>query len=914
METQVDDLIRKLSAPPNSPVQGIPYIKSFVRKQRFSILPQRLSEFFDELCEMCSEDESLEDDENPETFENYGLPFSEVVSKRTIPVIAMFKFSFNLTEAQREEPSLYDDSFTNQIIKTLQNVICEKINIGPSFSELLATFEESQPWTVNGVTYLTFKVQFPYCQVDVGYQRKKLRGYFIEALTANKVIDKMDIKPNHQDWNLILQEICESIPMYRCKFDQSSAPMKLTNIYHRDEEAEPQILELSLDIFNPQNHQHIRSNTTSSIFLGKEDVKLEYWIPIFLSIYFWSGEATVKEMEIVNGGLGEIEYDKDTVSSNDPLIIAKNLLPLLDVKRFNVEPFWRDVCQALYTITQGSDEGLQLFIQHSVKANVPGRDREACTTAYYQCSINGTTVKTIGWYAREDSPQQYEKWHQLWCESSIVEAMSCVHDDVAEAIYRFFWLDFMCSGLTKNSWYKFEENHLIVQDDAVDLKRAITNKLIPFYKDLRIEHSKKTQTGSDMEKKQSETYIGAIGKLVNKLGTQGFKTSVIKSAQEKFYIPNFEQYRDKDQNKTGWRNCVIVCCGNQAYPVNGKPEDYITMTTHNVYRKDLTWEHPLVVRLLHWLKQVFTDNDLLEYFMKDASSFLYGRNSEKLFRVWSGDGDNSKSMIVKLFQATLGMYCVDFPVSLLSGKVFNSSGPTPELAQAQGSRVGFVSEPEGNEQIREGAVKRYTGGDRFFARFLNQNGGSVDAMFKLVLMCNRIPEFTATSKALRNRLLYLPYLSSWVDNPPEDPQEQFRQRKFKKDPYFENQIPDLSQAFGWLMVQTFPKYKIEGLKAPPIVEQHTKMYWEENDPIKLFINEKLTRAYVDADKKEVDVNATLTASEIYPEFQRWYRQSYPGNEIPNLPTLRIDLTQHLGICGKGKRWVGIKFIQNIANI
>ena len=201
------------------------------------------------------------------------------------------------------------------------------------------------------------------------------------------------------------------------------------------------------------------------------------------------------------------------------------------------------------------------------------------------------------------------------------------------------------------------------------------------------------------------------------------------------------------------------------------------------------------------MRQVFTDDGLRDYFLKMSASCLKGRNSDKVFPIWTGEGNNSKSMIVKLFEACFGTYCIKFPTSVITGKRTQSSAPMPEMARAKSTRAAIIQEPDDDEVIRGGMLKELTGGDSFFARALHENGGDVQAMFKLILMCNKIPPIPTGGKAVKNRTRILPFMSTWVTNAPESEEEQFQRRLFKMDPFFEKQIPNLAKAFMWVLVR-----------------------------------------------------------------------------------------------------------------
>jgi phage/plasmid-associated DNA primase len=901
MDVRIDDLISNNSTHSDSGITGVQYSKVYGLKRKFGVLPQKLDAFLDDFCDICSEDYKLENGDEELDMYSIGHPIAEVINKETIPINVTLKFSFKQEDVGDEESSLFDTDFLVKVAQTIQKCVVNKITISPNLYELITTVEESKHWTLNGMVYCQLRFLLPYCPVDVGYQRGKFRSYLIEQFKVQQILNLMDIKPTGS-LETIFQEIKESILMYRGKEDAMSYPMSLTHIYpliiNAEEFKEPKLTE----VFLPSSYSHIQKNITSSDFLTDKDVDPEHWIPMFLSIHFWSQDCIVKESNMDYSEGGDIEYDENAKSSA-PSDMCQYLLPHLSTDRFNVEPFWKEIVQILFNIFNGGDQGLRLAIQCSQRATVEGRDKDAVTYLYRTLTKNHLTIKTIGWYVRSDSPDKYKTWHSFWCRDALFEALDPTHDNVAEIIYRTFWLDHIWTGGKK--WYKFYGHRLNLEDDATDLKRDIREILIPIYRKLRQESSSVGEDISAVERKEAEGRIKLVGNLIAKLQNQSFKSQIIKACQEHFEIKNFEQVKDADPSKTGWTNCVVVCSGKNAYTIDGKLEDFITKSTFTPFRYDFTWEHPVVVRLMDWLGKVFPDKDLLHFFLKDAASMLYGRNSEKLLRAWCGDGDNSKSMLAKAYQAWLGLYCVDCPPDMLTAKKQNE-GPSPAMAQLAGAHCGLIPETESDEKIREGTAKRVTGGDRFFARFLNDNGGSVDMMAKLILMCNRIPEFTSVTKALRNRFIYIPFLSTWSMKAPESEEDQRRTRTFKMDPNFDSQIPELSQALGWVAVQYFPIYKEEGLKQPSIIEEYTQRHWEENDPIKGFLQDRVVQARLPTG--EVDVTRSLNVTEMYGSFKQWFTSNYPGDTPPSSAEFRSNMLQTIG-AQKNRRWLGIQLVE-----
>jgi putative DNA primase/helicase len=221
-------------------------------------------------------------------------------------------------------------------------------------------------------------------------------------------------------------------------------------------------------------------------------------------------------------------------------------------------------------------------------------------------------------------------------------------------------------------------------------------------------------------------------------------------------------------------------------------------------------------------------------------------------------------MICKLF-GLFGDYCVRLPISCVTQGRGRASNANPEMARARAAKIAIMQEPEDNDTLKGGIIKDVTGGEPYFARFLHDNGREVKNTFKLILMCNKIPVIPNAGKAVENRLRIFPFLSTWVDDAPADPEEQMNQRRFQKDPFFEERIPVLMPAFLWVLKEIYPDYVTEGLEDPPIIKEHTETYWKENDTYQQFINDWICEA-VHPDGTR-DVRAMLTLSKIYTQFK-----------------------------------------------
>ena len=694
-------------------------------------------------------------------------------------------------------------------------------------------------------------------------------------------------------------------------------------------------VEFSLEeSFEPQNHIHVlQESINTDIF--KNGYDLNYWLPIFLSVGYWPTVVLPKDEVNDNGrftnqtlllnnqpkafGLGR-RLGSDLVDDSH-MEIAERMLPMLSNERFLHEHFWIDIGKALYHCDEGGDNGLLSWISHSQRSlNLSGAEmptymksmgtiEDTCRSLYYTFTNSPITVKTLAWYAREDSQNDYAQWHLEWCMASMEQALSGYHTDVAIALNRVYWLEYIYCPIGKGKWFHFKNHRWSEVNQGIELRKAMSKEFMKRFEQVRSVLSAQIHESNDESFRSiGEITVKKIGTLIGKLKTVSFKSNILIESCEHFNQDRFIGLLDTNSEITGLTNGVLEIIGAHVQHRHAKPEDYISMSTNNIYQNNLTWECTIVKDTMKWLSQVFTEKTLLHHFIKFSSSCLRGRNADKIFPIWTGDGDNSKSMIVKLFEATLSSYCIKFPVALLSEKAVNASGPTPQLARAKSTRLAFLDEPEDDVPMHKGTIKRYTGGDSFFARLLQDNGGDVQATFKMVLMCNKVPLIPNADKAIKNRTRLFPFTSTWVDDAPLSDEEQFRQRRFKKDPTFERKITFLAPAFLWIMVQYFPYYAAEGLNDPSIITEYTEAYWRDNDIYAQFVGDCIQEVYNDSTGRR-DETARLTLTEIYAEFKVWFRDAFPGTKPPERTIVRTELSSRWGRI-QGNAWHGLRLMTN----
>lgn len=936
MDPELRDIIRVVA---NEAVNDShTHVSLYGPRCRWSVPPQNQTNFWKSYCDLVYRKRKGSQESEPEPFANLCLAENP---HEVMPLISKLKFKFHADD-ENWEP--YDETFLEYLCHIYQFVLLEYFKVNTELQmELVAVVMESSthwyeedPETGNRYMWMEVRIQFPYAKIELGLQSRLIRSEVIKRLRNENVMSKMLRQPIG-DWDQIVASNIMNDPvlMFGSAETQGMPKLEISHIWpyitddNLDGDVKPEDIPLE-DAFVLQNHIHYQQGTLDDTIF--DDKPLEYWLPLFLSVGYWP--AVLVPQDDLDEKLRSTEHAKHSgnghVSSmfsgksrnfdmDSDLELAERLLQMINAERFHKESFWLDIGKALYSSDEGGESGLLAWIRHTEKAvgkAIPdflksehatsiSENCRALYSTFGGCSIS---VKTLAWYAREDSPDSYGNWHKEWCMATMEEGLSATHTDVTLALYRVYWLDFVYAPVGDGKWFQFKNHRWHEINQGIALRRAISSDFMKRFEAARVILSRQIRDSTDeVFKANAELTMKKISSLILKLKSVPFKSSIMKEATEQFNHEKFYSLLDTNPDLLGLTNGVIEILGPFAIHRRSKPEDYVSMCSNTQFNPNMSWEHPSVKECMKWFGQVFPVEALLHHFLKFASSCLKGINSDKIFPIWTGEGDNSKSMIVKLFEKTFGCYCIKFPVTLLTEKGGNSSGPTPQLARAKSTRIAFLDEPEDDIELAKGTIKRYTGGDTFFARLLQDNGGDIQATFKMILMCNKVPIIPNADTAIKNRTRLFPFLSTYCDNAPDDEEQQYKLRRFKKNPLFEKRIQCMPSAFLWILTQYFPHYSSEGLPDPQIVKDTTETYWKENDVYAQFAADMIQEVYTP--KGERDHTARITLSEIYAEFKAWFRDAFPGTKVPERQVVRGELTARWGKMA-GNSWHGIRITQD----
>ena len=916
MDTSLLDLLRSTN---NEESKEYSHVTLYGPHKNWTINDSSYENFWRNYCEIA---------ENPETNKK-KLCLAEM-PRKYMPIIADFTLKFHPLNSSLGSENMYDQDFILSIVYCYQQIIKDTLKISDVGTELICCVLKAETVMEDNLIVCRIRLQFPYCKTIAQIQNRLIRPRVLHMFREINVIARLRSQP-FNDWDDIVDPLTVETPivMYGSSSGMNVPKFVLEHIFpqvlqEEIAESKTRILEVE-ETFFPQNHEHALNGIVRlDMFGDNEEIVHDFWIPYFLSIYYLK-EVTLSKNTPPPAAIpvaAKLSKSKTSASNSftdedpdSPEYLSSVFLGMLSKKRAEEKHFWLDIGKSLFNAFEGDERGLEKWADFT--ENYDEFTAEDCKNEYYNFIDNKLTMKTLAFYAREDNFVEYKKWHEVWYWPFLERATSGNHSDVAEAFYRIYWLDFACSNLSKNNLYYFKKNLWQKLDSGHIMRNKISKEYISIFEKFRVDVATEVQNSNDKNFKDSaEVMIQKICKLINKLKNRTFKNMIFSECSENFYIENFEKTLDTNSDLMGCTNCIIECLDKKAVVRTGKPEDFVSKTTGIFWRFDFHEKHPTVLKMLTYLGKVFPDRELMDYFGKLMAATLKGKNSDKIFPIHTGKGNNSKSMIKKLVEAAFGDYVITFPTSVFTGAK-SGGGPDPAVARSAFAHVAFVQEPDSDVPFKSGTIKEMSGGDRFFSRFLQSDGGEISPMFTLNLMCNVIPIMMDSGDAMRNRVRVLPYLSTWVRNPPKNPDDQYRERKFLLDPFFEKQIPEMAPAFLWWLVKVmYARYKVEKAHEPLLIQKYTEGYWEENDIYGQFIKENLEKAFKPVPEgfvgeKPIDDKAFISLAEMYARFKEWFKENYQL-KIPDRQLLRNEIENRVTKCTQ-KGFFGIKFKVEVAN-
>ena len=648
------------------------------------------------------------------------------------------------------------------------------------------------------------------------------------------------------------------------------------------------------------NNYKIYDSSEKALFIKG---KINENLPRILSIIPWNRETNEIKKGIPSILKDKIhekskkEYNKISVSVSESLSITEILLPMIADWRSSDYQEWISIGWILFNIGEGCSQALDLWLSFSSRCN-DKYDESNCIYLWGQMTKKKYTIGTLHFLAKKDSPDKYKEYVKEKTTEKIKDSLDGSHNDIAKVLYEEYKNEFVCASISNKIWYQFRNNIWQEIEEGIYLREKISNDIVHKYiEQAQLCFTKMGQSTDKVDDASIQNRLKQIQKIIGNLKSSPYKNNVMKEAMEVFYDRNFKQLLDKDKYLIAFKNGIYDLNLNKFR--NGIPEDYISKCIPIDYTEyDESDEE--VQNVIDFLQKVFPDSSVRTYFLDTYSDIFVGGNTQKKVYLWTGEGDNGKSITQSFFDKMLGELAVKFNTQYFTGKKVSTGSANPELARAAPPvRHVTMEEPDADESLNIGELKKLSGGDTYWARDLFESGKNsreVEPMFTLTFICNKLPRLKYSDKATWNRLRVIPFESTFVDSSqpcPKTFEEQMLEKRFPMDKNFSNKIPGMISAFAWYLLKWRQKitFRIE----PQKVLEATEVYRRQNDIYRQYIEECIYES----------VNSIVTLTDIYSSFKEWYKEGFSASNVPIKNEVKEYFEKLWGECEKCK-WKGYK--------
>lgn len=788
---------------------------------------------------------------------------------------------------------LYSEDHVKQVIEVYQSVL-RNIVEGCTYDHLFCILLEKPMYYIQAgeITYAKngFHLHFPNIFLSKVDQEVHLIPRVQEAVKKEAIFADLGF----EDSSVVIDKSYCTVPwlLYGSRKSENMDPYKLTKIFNSE----------GIEVELEDAFAHYR------IYDMKEQIipirgKIKEYLPRILSIIPY-GRITHEVRHGLISPLKEKLQEKKKkkkseikVSVEEELKISERLLSMLADWRAEERNEWMTIGWILYNIGDGSTQALEQWMEFSARCEEK-YDEASCIYEWERMIKKDLTLGTLRHYASIDSPQLYKDFKREQAEQYVKESLNGSHNDIAKVLYAEYGNEFVCASISNKMWFQFRDNRWEEIEEGIFLRERISDEIVSKYTNMGKEIF--TKLAGIQDKAEEAMYnarLKQVQKIIGNLKSSPYKNNIMKEAMEVFYDRRFQQKLDQNPYTIGFKNGVYDLKLNKFRP--GRPEDFISKVLPIDF-KEYQMSDEDVQNVINFLLKVFPDPEIRTYFLDTYSDIFVGGNNQKKVYLWTGDGDNGKSITQMFFDEMLGELAIKFNTQYFTGKKVASGSANPELARAAPPvRSATMEEPDADEQLNIGELKKLSGGDKFWARDLFERGKKtreVTPMFMLTFICNKLPKLKYSDKATWNRLRVLPFEATFVEPGeycPETLEEQLIQKRFPMDKDLKHKIPGMVSAFAWYLLDWRKNVGVR--KEPEKVREATAMYRRQNDIYRQFIEECI-----------IEDDTWLTLTEMYAQFKEWFKEGWPNMSLPIKNEVNEYFEKLWGESGRGVKWHGYR--------
>jgi len=576
----------------------------------------------------------------------------------------------------------------------------------------------------------------------------------------------------------------------------------------------------------------------------------------------------------------EFKFDVP-VCKEDEVRKAYKLTSMLNEKRANNYHDWINVGLALHNTDTSL---LTAWIEFSKKCGKKFKEGECdkmWKTMKNPLNGNALTIRSLAYWAKQDDPKAFDAFNKEEFKLMMKKSLDGNTYYLAKSVYSKYSDRFVCSSIKTNTWWEFKKHRWNRIDDGYTLKILLSEDFANEYNKEIAEISLRATQISGIEKEELQQRRTRIDKIVEKLMNTTFKETLVKECKNLFYDDKFEQKLDSNIHLMGFENGVYDLDKGEFR--EGRPDDYITLSTRNDYHK---WseKNPYNSPIIKFFEQIMPNEKVRKYFLNALCTCISGETKEEKLYIMTGSGSNGKSLAMDLMYFALGDYYMSCPITIITRKRGQSNETAPEKVRMKGRRCGVFQETDDCEKMNVGVMKEFTGGDKILVRDLFKGANEMiefKPQMKYFLTCNQLPEVPSNDDGTWRRLRVIEFGSKFTDNPSKP-------NEFKIDTTLKQKIEQWAPTFISYMLHLYiTEYKNKTyLVEPDEVMASTKQYKLENDFYTEYIMDKIRVTNNPKDK--------ISVTAIYENFRDWYKRGYESRGVPKRPEFIKFITKQFG--------------------
>lgn len=415
------------------------------------------------------------------------------------------------------------------------------------------------------------------------------------------------------------------------------------------------------------------------------------------------------------------------------------------------------------------------------------------------------------------------------------------HKDIAKFFYNinpdaYLWEESL-------GWYSLNKNNVWKHSDKTQpsgLKRHIADTLQDLAMDTKraelANYHKVSCTITDQDKQKEllkvhSQKIKQIHDAYKTFGTSDFCNGVIS------FLPSF--FEKEDLPATMDLNRDIFAFTDGCYDLKTcsfrmiTPQDYISTTAGYSYPKK--GDGKVREAIKKFLFSMFDNQDDVDYLLKVFSSCLFGGNRWEEFYVFTGSGGNGKGVIADLLKTVFGDYYLSVDSTLFTKPLERKDQPIPALVEARGKRIVMTSEPEGDDKLQGGLLKKISGGDMIEARTLNSKHiVKYVPTYKVFIQLNALLKVNKMDGGFERRIRIKHFPMKFVSAEKMcEPNHRLGDPDIK-DKYCKS--AEWRDEFLLMLTEVYQTIKNQKALTPPrSVSEATGDYFDDNNPVKMWL-------------------------------------------------------------------------------